>query len=69
MDQRDTQRELCPGLHRFTYLSLKNKTSCCSSVTASKDKYGSRLVGVFGGGLFEVSEVKLGLTPVHSREE
>ena len=53
----------------FTYLSLKNMTSCCNSVTASKDRCGSHLSGVLGGGLFENSEANFGLIPVGNRNK
>lgn len=50
-----------------TYLSLKNRTSCCNSVTASKDKSGSHLPGVLGGGFFDNIEGKFGLTPADNK--
>lgn len=53
----------------LTHRSLKNRTSCCSSVTASKDKSGSHLSGVLGGGFLENSEAKLGLIPAGNRSE
>lgn len=49
------------------YLSLKNRISCCNSVTASKDKSGSHLPGVLGGGFFDNSEAKFGLTPADNK--
>lgn len=54
---------------RFTYLSLKNRSSCCNSVTASKDKSRSHFSGVLGGGFFDDSEAKLGLIPADRRKK
>lgn len=54
---------------QFAYLSLKNKSSCCKFVTASKAKCGSQLSGVLGGGFFEKRDANLGLTPASNRDQ
>lgn len=62
-------RRVCRAWWGPPYLPLKNRSSCCNSDTASKDKSGSHLSGVLGGGFFENWEAKLGLTPAGDRNE
>ena len=56
-------------LRKCTYLSLKIRSSCCNCVTASKDRSGSHLSGVFGGGFFEARAAKLELIPTANRSK